>query len=65
MVFDAMVVDANHDGEISDDEIINIQDVGLSVDSLGGFPDPYDPGNDMMASNDEGPDYMSDYLYEC
>ena len=74
MVFDTMAVDMNQDGMIDDDEIFNIQDYGLTVEGLGGYTDSgdLDPmgntdsmGNDMYASNDEGPDYMSEFMNEC
>lgn len=74
MVFDTMAVDMNQDGMIDDDEIFNIQDYGLTVEGLGGYTDsgdldpmgnPDSMGNDMYASNDEGPDYMSEFMNEC
>lgn len=63
MVFDQIVVDLNNDGVISEDEVIDIQEFGITVDDMGGSSAPY--GDDMMASNDEGPDYMSDISTDC
>ena len=55
-VFDAMAVDANLDGEISENEIVDISDQGLTVNDMGGFTEP-DPNANLYAANDE-PDYL-------
>ena len=55
-VFDAMVTDANGDTQISDNEIVDIADQGLTVDDMGGFTGP-DPNADLYAATDE-PDYI-------
>ena len=55
-VFDAMAVDANLDGEISENEIVDISDQGLTVNDMGGFTDS-DPNANLYAANDE-PDYL-------
>lgn len=56
-VFDFMATDTNSDGEITDDEIIDITDQNLTVDDLGGFTGP-DPNANLYASTDE-PDYIN------
>lgn len=59
MEFDYMISDANGNGEVDSDELVDIQGHGLTVDGLGGFTDT---AGDMQASND-APDYTSD-IYE-
>jgi hypothetical protein len=58
MVFDAMAEDLNDDGQISDNEVADIHDVGITVEHLGGFTD-----DALMASHDAGMD-VNDGAYE-
>lgn len=60
MTFDVMAVDANGNGALDNNEVVDIHDQGLTVADLGGFSNPSD---DLMASND-APDYTSDPIYE-
>lgn len=55
-VFDAIASDLNNDGQISDNEVADVSQAGISVSTLGGFTD----GGDMYA--DEGPDYANEGL---
>lgn len=55
-VFDAIASDLNNDGQISDNEVADASQAGISVSTLGGFTD----GGDMYA--DEGPDYANEGL---
>lgn len=57
MTFDAMVVDANGDGQISDDEIVDITDQQIAVND---FANMADASGNMYASNDLEPDYLND-----
>lgn len=59
MVFDALAADVNHDGDIMPDEIIDISQDSISLDSLGGT---FDLNNNSLASNEEVPDYLSEIL---
>lgn len=59
LAFDYMASDLNHNGEVDEGELADIQGQNLTVNDLGGFADP---AGDMMASND-APDYSSD-IYE-
>ena len=62
LTFDYMASDANHDGCIDENELVDIQSEHLTVSDLGGFT--VDPTGDMLASND-GPDYIMDAPYEA
>lgn len=57
--FDYMTSDLNHNGEVDQNELVDIQGQDLTVNDLGGVTNPTE---DMMGSND-APDYSSD-LYE-
>ena len=59
LAFDYMASDLNHNGEVDQNELVDIQDQNLTVNDLGGFTNPT---GDMMASND-APDYTTD-IYE-
>lgn len=59
LVFDYMASDLNHNGEVDQNELVDIQGQNLTVNDLGGFANPTE---DMIASND-APDYSSD-IYE-
>lgn len=59
LAFDYMASDLNHNGEVDQNELVDIQGQNLTVNDLGGFTNP--TGN-TMASND-APDYSSD-IYE-
>lgn len=59
LAFDYMASDLNHNGEVDQNELVDIQGQNLTVNDLGGFTNPT---GDMMGSNDE-PDYSSD-IYE-
>lgn len=60
LAFDYMAADANGDGQIDQNELIDIQGQNLTVNDLGGFSNPTD---DLYANN-EGPDYSNDGVYE-
>ena len=60
MTFDVMAMDANGNGNLDNNEVVDIHDQGLTVTDLGGFSNPSD---ELMASNDV-PDYTSDPIYE-
>ena len=55
-VFDVMAVDVNHDGQLTEGEVAQLQTDSLTVDSLGGFTD----GSDLANNDDDGPDYIND-----
>lgn len=55
-VFDFAAADINGDGEIDNDEIVDISDQGITVDHLGGYVDP----STLADNNDDGPDYIND-----
>lgn len=57
MTFDAMVVDANGDGQISDNEIVDITGEQIAVND---FANMADTNGNMYASNDLEPDYLND-----
>lgn len=57
MTFDAMVVDANGDGQISDNEIVDITDQQIAVND---FANMADTNGNLYASNDLEPDYLND-----
>ena len=58
--FDYMAADANGDGQIDQNELVDIQGQNLTVNDLGGFSNPT---GDLYASND-APDYSNDGIYE-
>lgn len=60
MEFDYMAADVNGNGQIDQDELVDIQGQGLTVNDFGGISNPT---GDMLASND-APDYSSDAVYE-
>lgn len=53
-VFDYLAYDENHDGELQDSEIFDIDRAGITTDDLGGFTDGYDPMADTFDSCDDG-----------
>lgn len=59
LTFDYMASDLNHNGEVDQNELVDIQGQNLTVNDLGGFTNPT---GDLMASND-APDYSVD-IYE-
>lgn len=56
MVFDSMVADLNHDGEITQEEIIDISQHSLSLDNLSGHSDIF---VNPLSSSEDSPDYLS------
>lgn len=60
MEFDYMAADVNGNGQVDQDELVDIQGQGLTVNDFGGISNPT---GDMLASND-APDYSSDAVYE-
>ena len=63
--FDFIAADLNNDGQISDDEIVDIQDQHIDVAQFGGMSNPSDPmldggQDDMLAQNGNLPDYVND-----
>lgn len=60
LTFDYMATDANDNGQIDQNELVDIQGQNLTVNDLGGFSNPT---GDLYASN-EGPDYSNDSVYE-
>lgn len=59
MEFDYMASDLNSNGQVDDNELVDIQGQGLMVNDLGGF---INPAGDVLTS-DDAPDYTSD-IYE-
>lgn len=59
MEFDYMAADLNGNGQFDQEEILDIQGQGYTVNDLGGISNPT---GDMLASND--PDYSTDVVYE-
>lgn len=59
-VFDYLAVDSNHNNQLDEDEIVDIQDQHLTVNDLGGFTNPTD---DLYANNN-GSDPVYDNGYE-
>ena len=55
-VFDAMATDMDGDNYISENEILDISDQGITVDDMGGF-NGADPNANLYAATDE-PDYL-------
>lgn len=60
LVFDAMLSDQNHDGDITPDEVQDIQGLNLTVADVGGFQDGYDPSMDPNAGTPGGDDLLAD-----
>lgn len=60
MTFDYMATDVNDNGQIDQNELVDISEQNITVNDLGGFSDPM--GN-MLASNDDI-DYTAGDLYE-
>ncbi len=61
-VFDVALSDLNQDEQITEDEIGDISDMGITVDDLGGFTDPMD--NNILAGDEA--DYTNDPgMYEA
>lgn len=59
-MMDVIMVDENHDGQISENEIYDASDAGISTADLQQhMAASQDPGM-LMASNDGMPDYMND-----
>ena len=59
-MMDVIMVDENHDGQISENEIYDASDAGISTADLQHhMAASQDPGM-LMASNDGMPDYMND-----
>ena len=52
--FDFLATDANQDGQISDNEVVNIEDEQITME---GYSSPEDP---VLASNEGEPDYLND-----
>jgi hypothetical protein len=59
MVFDALAADMNDDGQLSDNEVVDIHNADISVDHLGGFTDD----SSLMADGGDGMD-VTDGAYE-
>lgn len=62
MTFDYMAADTNGDGDLSENEFVDIQSEQLTVNDMGGFTN--NPTGDMLASN-SGPDYIADAAYDA
>lgn len=58
--FDYMAADANGNGQIDQNELVDIQGQNLTVNDLGGFSNPT---GELYASNN-APDYSNDGIYE-
>lgn len=68
LAFDYMATDANRNGRIDSDELVDIQGEGITVNNLGGFSEgSHDESSDSMedlyADNDEY-DYADDGIYD-
>lgn len=62
LTFDYMAMDHNHNGQLEQEECVNIEGQGYTVADLGGLPSATpgaDMGGDLIASND-APDYLDD-----
>lgn len=57
--FDRLVVDANHDGELTPDEVANIEGQGLMVDDWAQQAQMHD-ANDVYLADNGMPDYTND-----
>lgn len=60
LTFDFMASDVNANGQIDQNELVDIENHNLTVNALGGF---FNPSGDLYAGN-EGPDYSGDGIYE-
>lgn len=60
LAFDYIVADVNGNGQIDQNELVDIQEQNLTVNDLGGFSNPM---GDLYAGN-VGPDYSNDGVYE-
>lgn len=60
MVFDYLAVDRNHNNQLDNDEIYDIQDQNITVNDLGGFSNP----SDNLYADNNGPEPMSYNGYE-
>lgn len=58
MVFDSVVVDLNHDGDITSDEIIDISQHSLSLEDISGNSDFFN----SLTSTGDTPDYLSEMV---
>ncbi len=59
--FDFLAADFNNDGQITEDEIIDIQDQQITASDLGGVSNPaMDPNDELYAQNSNLPDYVND-----
>ena len=58
--FDALIVDANGDGQIDSNEIQDIQGDGLTVDALQQQMDAQDAQINNYLADDTQPDYIND-----
>lgn len=54
---DALIVDANDDGIVAENEIVDVSDQGLTIDQFGGIDNP---AGDLYADNTDLPDYTND-----
>ena len=59
-VFDYLAIDANHNNQLDEGEITDIQEQNLTVNDLGGFSNP----NDNLYADNNGPDPAYDNGYE-
>lgn len=62
LVFDYLAADVNHNNNIEDDEIVNIQNQHITVDDLGGFSDMEDYASNEYKGPEQEDDMMSDYM---
>lgn len=60
LTFDYLAADANGNGQIDQNELVDIQGQNLTVNDFGGFSNPT---GDLYANN-EGTDYANDGVYE-
>lgn len=60
-IADVMAVDQNHDGQLSDNEIINLEGHNVAMQPLQEMAHANDPNDGMMAQNASyEPDYVND-----
>ena len=60
-IADVMAVDQNHDGQVSDNEIINLEGHNVAMQPLQEMAHAGDPNDGMMAQNASyEPDYVND-----
>lgn len=60
-IADVMAVDQNHDGQISDNEVINLEGHNVAMQPLQEMAHADDPNDGMMAQNASyEPDYVND-----